>query len=140
MTNVKSKYSDNLLLHTNVINKKKSLFTIHLHNCRFYSHHGLYEEEAIVGTIFELNLSASFDIGEPIISIKQTINYATVFEIVKKHFEKPRKLLETLAQEIVNDIHSFDSRIKNIEIHINKINPPIANFTGSVGVSYCKSY
>ena len=116
------------------------MFTIHLHNCRFYSHHGLYEEEAIVGTIFELNLSASFDIGEPIISIKQTINYATVFEIVKKHFEKPRKLLETLAQEIVNDIHSFDSRIKNIEIHINKINPPIANFTGSVGVSYCKSY
>ena len=116
------------------------MFTIHLHNCRFYSHHGLYEEEAIVGTIFELNLSASFDIGEPISSIKQTINYATVFEIVKKHFEKPRKLLETLAQEIVNDIHSFDSRIKNIEIHINKINPPIANFTGSVGVSYCKSY
>lgn len=100
----------------------------------------MYEEEAIVGTVFELNLSASFDAEESISFIKQTINYVTVFEIVKRHFEHPRKLLETLAQEIVNDVHLFDSRIKNIEIHINKINPPIANFTGSVGVSYYKSF
>ena len=116
------------------------MFTIHLHNCQFFSHHGLYEEEEIVGTVFEVNLSADFNGEEPISSLKQTINYVAMYEIVKKHFDRPRQLLETLAQEIAEEIHQSDSRIKNINIKIQKLNPPIVNFTGSVGVSYTKSY
>jgi dihydroneopterin aldolase len=100
----------------------------------------VYEEEAIVGTSFEVNLSISFETAGEIRSLKQTINYVEVYDIVKKHFERPRLLLEMLAQEITEDIHKADDRIRSVDIQIQKINPPIANFTGSVGVSYSKSF
>lgn len=100
----------------------------------------MYEEEAIVGTSFEVNLSISFEQSDTIHSLKQTINYVEVYDIVKRHFERPRQLLEMLAQEITEDVYSFDSRTRNVEIHIKKLNPPIANFTGSVGVTYEKSF
>ncbi len=116
------------------------MFTIHLHNCIFYSGHGVFKEEAVVGTSFEVNLTISFDTDEVIQSLKQTINYVEVYELVKKHFERPRQLLEMLAQEITRDIHIADPRVNRIEIQIKKLNPPIANFTGSVGVSYIKSF
>jgi dihydroneopterin aldolase len=100
----------------------------------------VYEEEAIVGTSFEVNLSINFEAEKVIHSLKQTINYVEVYDIVKRHFERPRQLLEMLAQEITEDIRKSDSRIRAVDIHIKKINPPIANFTGSVGVSYSKSF
>ena len=85
-------------------------------------------------------MSISFDAEEIIHSLKQTINYVEVYDIVKRHFERPRQLLEMLAQEITEDIHESDARIRSVEIHINKLNPPIANFIGSVGVSYSKTF
>ena len=93
-----------------------------------------------MGTSFEVNLSISFHSEEVIQSLKQTINYVEVYDLVKKHFERPRQLLEMLAQEITRDIHIADPRVTLVEIQIKKINPPIANFTGSVGVSYVKSF
>lgn len=72
--------------------------------------------------------------------MKQTINYVDIYEMVKKHFTNPRQLLETLAQEIVEDVYQLDARVKLVEIHLTKLNPPIANFTGSVGVSYTKQF
>ena len=93
-----------------------------------------------MGTSFEVNLSISFHSEEVIESLKQTINYVEVYEIVKKHFERPRQLLEMLAQDITRDIHLADGRVNRVEIHIKKLNPPIANFTGSVGISYIKSF
>jgi 7,8-dihydroneopterin aldolase/epimerase/oxygenase len=116
------------------------LFTIHLHNCRFFAHHGLFKEEAVVGAAFELNLSAGFEEEGLIVSMNETLNYVALYDIVKKHFDQPRKLLETLAQEIAAEIQQFDNRVKTIEIHIKKLNPPIANFTGSVGVSFTKQF
>lgn len=116
------------------------MFTIHLQNCRFYAHHGLFKEESIVGAGFEVSVSASFEEEGMIISMNETLNYVAVYDIVKKQFEQPRKLLETLAQEIAVEIHLLDSRIKTIEIHLKKLNAPISNFTGSVGVSYTKRY
>ena len=116
------------------------MFTIQLQNCRFYAHHGLFKEESIVGAGFEVSVSASFEEEGMIISMNETLNYVAVYDIVKKQFEQPRKLLETLAQEIAVEIHLLDSRIKTIEIHLKKLNAPISNFTGSVGVSYTKRY
>lgn len=117
------------------------MFTIHINNCRFFAHHGLHEEEAIVGAGFEVSLSATFEEEEGnITSMRQTINYVDIFEMVKKHFEKPRQLLETLAQEIAADVYHIDPRVQTVDIHLTKLNPPIANFTGTVGVSYTKRF
>ncbi len=116
------------------------MFSILLDNCRFYAHHGLFEEESTVGAAFEVSVKADFKETGSISNMNQTVNYVRIFEIVQKHFLRPRHLLETLAQEITQEIYENDPRIHHIEITLKKLNPPIHNFTGTVGVTYKKSF
>jgi dihydroneopterin aldolase len=115
------------------------MFKVHLNKMKFFAHHGLHDEEGITGTEFEVSIDISFQAGE-VHSIHNTINYVTVFEVVKTKFKHPQRLLENLAQDITEEIHNIDARITTINITIDKLNPPIYNFTGSVGISYFKSY
>ncbi len=116
------------------------MFTVHLNKLKFFAHHGVHDEEGIIGTDFEVSVSINFNAPEKIIALNDTINYVSVFNIVKNRFAIPERLLETLAQHIAVDIYDLDNRITTINISIDKINPPISNFTGSVGVTYSKSY
>ena len=116
------------------------MFTIQLKNLIFHSFHGLHAEERILGNSFEVNVDVSFDGSEHIDSIGQTINYASLYEIIKLQMARPADLLETLAQDIVQQIHSFDKRILSITISITKRNPPITGIIGSVGVKYHKNF
>jgi dihydroneopterin aldolase len=116
------------------------MITIHLNNLLFFSHHGVHEEETIVGAEFKMNVAVSFKETEKIISLDQTINYVVVYNIIKDHMKKPSRLLETLAMQVAEDIHGIDKRIKTINISISKLNPPINNFTGNVGITYNKEF
>ncbi|MEO6537305.1 MAG: dihydroneopterin aldolase [Ferruginibacter sp.] len=116
------------------------MYTIHLTNLRFFAHHGIHAEEEIVGNDFEVSVAVSFEVTAEISALSQTVNYVSLYNIIKKIFIHPAKLLETLATDICEGIHASDQRIKKINITIHKLNPPIGNFTGSVGVSFCKTY
>jgi dihydroneopterin aldolase len=116
------------------------MFTIHLNKLAFFAHHGMHDEEAVTGTAFEVDVSVQFDAQGKITSIHQTINYAAVYDLIKKHMVKPEALMETLAQNIAEDIYSLDNRIRAINISIKKLQPPIRNFIGNVAVSYSKVY
>ena len=111
-------------------------FTIELKGLQFFSFHGLYEEEKIIGGEFKVDLLVKFSEEKHITTIEQTINYAALYAIVKEEMNQPRKLLETLAQSIADKIHAAYPSLKEIDIRIEKKNPPIAGFIGSVGVSY----
>ena len=116
------------------------MFTIHLNKLQFFAHHGVHDEEGIIGTDFEVSVSIDFNAPEKVVALNDTINYVKVFEVIKKRFAIPERLLETLAQHIVDDVYAMDNRITIINISIDKINPPISNFIGSVGVTYSKSF
>src|ERR1700761_4815845 len=112
------------------------MFTIHLNKLKFYSYHGIHEEERIVGSEYEVNASVVFGGEEKIVSLNQTVNYVSVFRIIKEHMDTPTPLLETLAQSIVDQIKAMDNQLKSISVRIEKLNPPIPAFVGSVGVTY----
>jgi 7,8-dihydroneopterin aldolase/epimerase/oxygenase len=117
------------------------LITIELKNLYFFAHHGLYAEEKKIGNEFEVNLFVAYTPGAGIITdIAETINYAMLYELLKTEMQKPRELLETAAMEIAEHIHSIYPNAKKVEITITKLHPPIAKFTGSVGVKYCKEW
>lgn len=112
-----------------------SEFTIELKRLYFYSFHGLYEEERKVGGEFSVDLFVKYIGGENnITDIGETINYATLYEIVKTEMKLPRDLLETIAKSIVERIHKKFPIVKEMEICIEKKHPPIISFAGSVGV------
>lgn len=116
------------------------MFTIQLHNLKFFSYHGVHEEERILGAEFEVNAELSFNEPNPVTSLDQTIDYIKIYALIKQRMSVPTALLETVAQGLAENIYAIDNRITSISINIKKTNPPIANFQGSVGVSFKKDF
>jgi 7,8-dihydroneopterin aldolase/epimerase/oxygenase len=116
------------------------VFTINLNDLQFFSHHGVHDEERVLGNNFIVHVSLQVDAGDKISSIDQTVNYVSVFNIVKERMSIPTALMETLAGEMATAIHDLDQRIKSIQVSIEKKDPPIAGMQGSVSVSYSKKY
>jgi dihydroneopterin aldolase len=114
--------------------------SIHLNNLKFFAHHGYHDEEGVTGTDFEVSVSIVFEAPEKIITLPQTINYVEVYDVIKAIFQRPTKLLESIAEDICENVYLLDDRIRTINITITKLHPPITNFIGSVGVSLSKSY
>ncbi len=115
------------------------MITIHLNNLSFYAYHGVHEEERIIGGAFEMHISVTYNETDAVIlRLHQTINYVTLYEIVKKRMSEPTLLLETVIMEIANSFMAQFSMIESVQISITKIHPPIVNFQGSVGVSFLK--
>ena len=118
-----------------------SEFTIELKSVNFFAFHGLHEEERKTGNEYEVDLSVKFITdGKMITKIDETINYVKLFEIVKQEMEQPRNLLETVAISITEKIQEHFGEVKEVEVRINKKNPPIVNFSGSVAVLYSKRF
>ena len=116
------------------------MFTIHLHNLRFFSFHGVYQEERILGNEYEVNAEITFTVADTVTELEHTINYVSIYGQIKQQMNIPTPLLETVAQKLVHDIHRLDDRIITVSVSVKKVNPPIASFIGSVGVSYKKDF
>jgi dihydroneopterin aldolase len=116
------------------------MLTIHLSKLRFYAYHGLFAEERILGSHYELDLSITLDTNERVSSLDRSIDYAAVFELVKKRMAVPTELLETLAADIAASIHQNFSHARSLTISIHKEDPPISQMQGSVGVSLTKTF
>ena len=101
----------------------------------FPGKHGLHAGEALTGNLFEVQVSLSFLPEGRISGIDQTVNYANVFALVKAQMDQPRPLLETIAQDILADLHTSDKRIRYAKVSITKKEPPIESFSGEITVS-----
>ena len=74
--------------------------TIELTNLRFFAKHGLFAEEQKIGNEFEVDLFVSYDPGAELIDeLSETVNYASLYELLKEEMQKPRELLETFVME-----------------------------------------
>ena len=100
----------------------------------------MHEEETILGGWFNVSIDISTKNSGIINSIQDTINYAEAYMLVKSIMNTPTPLLETIARDIVYAIYHMDNRINTIKVTIHKLNPPIAQFSGDVGVSYHKEF
>ena len=117
------------------------MITIHLHNLKFYSFHGVHEEETLLGNEYEVNADVQFhEESAGINSLSQTINYADVYDMIKKRMHIPTKLLETVVMDIGNSIHEKYNYVRHINISLKKVHPPIEGIQGSVGVSWHKEF
>ena len=109
---------------------------IFLNNMHFFAHHGCFEAERVVGTQFCVNLSFDTDTSEAEITddIADTVSYLDVYQLVKTEMQTPSNLLEHVAKRIANSIEQTFPQISNLEIEIQKLNPPLGGEIGSAGV------
>ncbi|MBL7740433.1 MAG: dihydroneopterin aldolase [Chitinophagaceae bacterium] len=117
------------------------LLTITLNNVRFRAYHGLYPEERQKGNDFVVNMRTSYTPRKGVIlSLNDTIDYASLFAIINTAMQKPVDLLETLVQTIADTVHSQFPQVKEVMISVEKLNPPIDKFTGSATVSCYRTF
>jgi 7,8-dihydroneopterin aldolase/epimerase/oxygenase len=116
-------------------------FTIELNGLRFFAEHGMYKEEMSVGNEFEVDVSIVCKAPKKeITSIEQTVNYAEVYRILQEEFAVRRQLLESSAMHIGEKLQEQFPEIRKLVIRIKKLNPPITNFSGTVGITYEKEF
>jgi len=101
--------------------------TIGLSGMVFQGYHGVYPQERELGARYEVNISLETNLNIHTINdnLKQTVDYAAVYEIVSKEMAQKRRLLETLASLIVQKILQQFDTVQGVNIKIIKFNPPV---------------
>ena len=109
---------------------------IQIENMEFYSFHGHFKEERIVGNKFIVNVTLETDMKVPAESdnLKDAVNYQRVYEIIKLQMEKKSHLLEHIAGRILDAIYAEMEGIQKVTVKVSKMNPPMGGKIGSVSV------
>ena len=117
------------------------MVTVHLHNVVMHAHHGIYDEEEKSGSNYELNLDVNFDEHDAKLEkINDTISYEELYGIVRKKMMVPTPLLEKVCEGIIRKIKHEFAGVREISISIYKLEAPIENFQGKVGVTMRKKF
>ena len=111
--------------------------TIHIEAMEFYSFHGYYKEEQIVGNKFLVDLMLETDMMQASKSdeLHDAVNYQTAYKLVKREMEKKSKLLENIAQRILDSVHAELPGVIKATVTIRKMNPPMGGKMRSVSVT-----
>src|SRR5688572_4542768 len=113
---------------------------IALEGLEFHAFHGVYPHERESGNWFEVDVAVEtdFSLAAATDELVGTVNYETLFKIVKAEMEQPSKLLETVAEKIANDVLEGFPNVLSVEFKISKVNPPIGGKCRKATVSLMK--
>jgi 7,8-dihydroneopterin aldolase/epimerase/oxygenase len=113
---------------------------IQIEGMEFYSFHGHYKEEQIVGNRFLVDLTIETDMSKPMESdnLKDALNYQRAYELVKMQMEQKSHLLEHIAGRILDALYSEMDGIKKATVKVSKMNPPMGGKINSVSVVMSK--
>ena len=111
-----------------------------LEGLEFHAFHGVYPHERESGNFFEVDISVetAFSQAAAADELDGTVNYEVLFKIVKDEMEKPSKLLETVAENVVTDVLNQFPAALAVEFRISKLNPPIGGKCRMASVSLSK--
>jgi dihydroneopterin aldolase len=109
---------------------------IQIEGMEFYSFHGHYKEEQIVGNRFLVDLTIETDMSKPMESdnLKDALNYQQAYELVKMQMEQKSHLLEHIAGRILDAIFSEMEGVNKATVKVSKMNPPMGGKINSVSV------
>ncbi|WP_339622587.1 dihydroneopterin aldolase [uncultured Winogradskyella sp.] len=100
---------------------------IKVENIRVFANHGCLKEETLIGSDYRVDLKVKANLSASSISdeLVDTVDYVFLNNIVREEMDKPSKLLETVAQRIIDRIFNEDKMVTKTSVWVSKINPPI---------------
>ena len=107
-----------------------------LKEMRFYAYHGVLPQERRVGGEYSVTLRVETDLSEAMESdqLEATVNYAELYELVKREMLIPSKLLEHVAGRIAKAVMDNCPQVKGLELKVMKLNPPMGADCQGAGV------
>lgn len=112
-------------------------FEIRLDDLLFYAFHGVMQEERSIGNEFTVSLSVRIPFQKDMEhdQLEKTVNYDTLFRIIKTEMGIPRNLMETVALSIAKAIREKYPQTISGKITIRKNRPPVIGMLGTASVS-----
>jgi dihydroneopterin aldolase len=107
-----------------------------LKNVRFHAFHGVLPQERQVGGDFLLSLRVGYPLARAVESdeVGDTLNYATLFDLVKREVDVPSQLLEHVAGRIAKAVVAAFPAVTSIDLELTKQNPPMGADSDGAGV------
>tara|TARA_B100001769_G_scaffold180544_1_gene142599 strand:+ start:788 stop:1156 length:369 start_codon:yes stop_codon:yes gene_type:complete len=109
---------------------------IKLKNVKIYSNHGCLDEERLIGSeyLFQLEINTDLKKASKTDNLNNTIDYVSLYSIIHEEAIKRSKLLENVANKILDRIFRKHENIKRIKIEVSKLNPPINGNVEAVSI------
>ena len=109
---------------------------IYLRNLRFHAFHGIMPQERIVGNDYIVNVRLRYDVSKAMLSddVNDTLNYASVFDVISQEMAVPSGLLERVAYCMAERLCRKFPGIEAVDVKINKCNPPMGADGDGAGV------
>ena len=102
-----------------------------LRDVRFYAFHGFYPEEQRIGSVFYVDVVAGYHpVSKTNDELGNTVNYERLYAITQNSMQQTAKLIETVAERILQDIQFEFGIVDTISVRIKKMNPPLAGEVG----------
>lgn len=112
---------------------------ISIQGMEFYAYHGCFQEEQTIGTRFSVNVSMQVEtsVAEQTDDLAETVNYQSVYEVIKREMEIKSKLLEHVARRILDALVQ-EFPVSQVEVEVKKLNPPLGGKIDHVSVKLVK--
>lgn len=100
---------------------------ISLEGMQFHAYHGVYDAEKTLGTEYVVDLVVNFNSEKAAKDddVEKTMNYETIYQIVRMEMEQPRKLVETVVAGIVKRMKFQFAEMQALRVRVSKLNPPL---------------
>lgn len=113
-----------------------------LEDLAFYGYHGVMLEESKVGCRFRIDVECGVDLSHAAKTdeVDDTISYELIFNQVQESFFASRyKLLEALAQRMIDDLFDNFSTIDWIKMRVAKPEAPIPVVKGEFAIQLVRA-
>lgn len=100
---------------------------IQVNNIKLYAYHGCLEEEAKIGSWYRVDIEVEGDLTKSSRTdeLSDTIDYVHLNGIAKEEMAIRSKLLEEVAQRILDRFFGEIPMLETAKVAVAKINPPI---------------
>ncbi len=107
-----------------------------LENIRLYAYHGVLAQEKTVGQWYTVNIR--MEVGEENSTfsddLDDTVNYAEVYDIVRREMDIPSRLIEHVCGRIARAVIRECRLVDEVTVGVIKTNPPIGADCSGCGV------
>jgi dihydroneopterin aldolase len=104
-----------------------SRYQLSLDEMRFFARHGCTDEEQQVGGTFLVSLTMTLERVDAVYSddLRQTVDYAAVYALVRAAMQQSCRLIEHIAPSIAEQLFAEYDYLEAVTIRISKLHPPI---------------
>ena len=108
---------------------------IKVNGIKCYAYHGCLKEESVIGGNYIVNVVIDADLttAAKTDELKDTVDYVKINKIVQDQMSIRSKLIETVAQRILDAIKGTYEEAK-IRVEVVKVNPPMHGQVENVSV------